>query len=184
MELMNQCHFLYGSTIHTHDFALGSAYSAYDSVWTKQLWHFFFNHALFGDFSCLFEELSELVVSLNSSISSHDKLFSPPSNSLCVGGRSMMMSLLAALEQASCVELACYQTVLFIFGTQRWRTSWSIIDLFHYSILTTSPGDRGVFSSPQRVSPDPPVSMFGWTNVRASTAAWDFPSGHEWDSLS
>lgn len=99
-----------------------------------------------------------------------------------VGGRSMMMSLLAAFEQNSCVELACYRTVQFIFGTARWRTSWSIIYLFRLSVLTTSLGARGVFFPTRRVRPDPSVSLFGWINVRASPSVWDFPSGHKRDT--
>lgn len=115
----------------------------------QQLWHCFLPVCFFLPFlKSHFMSYRKQWTSgcpLNSPASSHDKLLSPPSNSPCVGGRSMMMSLLAALEQASCVELACYQTVQYIFGTARWRTSWSIIDLFHYSVLTTLPGARGVF---------------------------------------
>lgn len=52
-------------------------------------------------------------------------------HSLCVGGRSMMMRLLAALAQASGEELACYQTVQFVFETARWRTPSRIGDISH-----------------------------------------------------
>lgn len=86
-------------------------------------------------------------------------------SSVSVGRRSETMSLLASLEQASCVELACYQAVQYIFGTARWRTTRSVIDLLHYRILTTSVGARDVFPSEKRHCPDHPVSLFGWTKV-------------------
>ncbi len=163
MELMNHtsiCNtfshsmFSLGGTPSTHRLLEESALgSAYDCLWRRN-----------NNFGTVSPCVLSLLAFLKSHFMSHRKQWTswfplnspslipwqtappPPSNSVCVGGRSMMMSLLAALEQASCVELACYQTVQYIFGTARWRTSWSTIDLFHYSVLTTLPGARGVFS--------------------------------------